>query len=181
MIDTRVLETEWIEFGKEAGFRKKTEKGSMSAGFHSTTSSLKEAMTDDMPDGPERAKLFKFLEKLWKGPATLLVKDKDTPLGWATMEPYVSWGSNTDGGKEAKIFAKTSIIIKEVAIASWAEDRKVVAANLLKGLLEKAQQSGADAMELREVDAEDALVIDIFREAGFERIATNYTMKKSLL
>jgi hypothetical protein len=57
-------------------------------------------------------------------------------------------------GRTHLIFARTSIIIKDIAITSWAEDRKVVAANLLKGLLEKAKQAGADAVELREVDAE---------------------------
>jgi len=99
-MDTQSLETEWIEFGREVGFRKRTEKGLMSAGFHSTTNSLQEAISEDLPDGPERAKLYGFLEKLWKGPATLLVKGKDIPFGWATVEPNVSWGSSTDGEKE---------------------------------------------------------------------------------
>lgn len=182
-VDIQNLETEWIEPGKEFIFEKKTEKGSMKAGFYAGPGSLQKYIAEELSDGPERRKLVKFLEEFrsLKG-STLLAKDQDTPLGWAAVKCGVSWGDKPDKETgEPKIFAKTFIVIEDLAIMSWAKDRKEVALSLFKELLAKAQQTGADAVELLRVDADDSKVIEALGDLGFERIATNYTMKKTFV
>lgn len=182
-VDIPSLETEWIEFGKEVSFEKKAEKGRMWVSFHRGAGSLQKRITKKLPDGPERRKLIKFLEEFrtWKGPQTLLAKDKDMPLGWADVSYGVSWGDKPDKETgEPKVFAKTFIIIDNIAIASWTKDRKKVAMSLLEGVLNKAKQVEADAVQLMKVNAEDSKVIEALRDLGFERVTTSYAMKKRL-
>lgn len=50
---------------------------------------------------------------------------------------------------------------------------------LLKELLDKARQRGADSMQLMRVNADESAVTKAVKDLGFERITTNYTMKKT--
>ena len=114
----------------------------------------------------------------------MMVKDGDTPLGWATVMHKVSWGWSPDtfdreSGKY-DITSKLLIAIESLEVASWAEHRNDVASILVRELLEKAHKSGADVIDVMRVDVDDSAVIEALRGAGFERIATSYTMKRML-
>jgi len=175
-------EMEWIEHGKEIRFEKKTQKNKMKAAFYAGVGSLQEHVAGELPDGPERRKLVNFLEGFGslKG-YTLLAKDKDIPLGWATTKCGISWGDQPDEEtREPKVFAKAFIFVEDLAIMSWAKDRKGVALSLLKELLTKAQKTGADAIELAKINADDSEVIEALVDLGFERIGTNYSMNRTV-
>jgi len=196
------IETEWIdtkdfthidftkekeEFAdKEGGFKAKIiarEKAHMS---------LEMPTIEGLPEGPQREKITRFREgvKSWKGLKTLLVKDKDIIIGWATVRDWISWGgrmSDASGGmkneenQELELFPKTFLIIEDMGVQAWVEDRRGVASSLLKTLLEKARQLGVNVVELMRIDINDLAVIDALSDMGFERIATTYTMKKRFL
>jgi len=198
----RSLKTEWTGDGSECLFFKgitdawvvvgsertefkgiyhgqKAENGSTEMRFYGEDSSMQKAITESLPDGPEKTRLINFLEwfKRWKGTATLLVKEKDKPIGWAKIDHSISWGTTeTDG----KFYAKALVIIKDM-IVTFVEDRREVASALLYGLLEKSQQIGADSILLVSVDSEDSAVIEAFRGSGFDRFGTSYTMVRKLL
>jgi len=55
-----------------------------------------------------------------------------------------------------------------------------VALSLLKELLSFARQKRAGEIKLMNVNADDSAVTEVLRESGFERVATNYSMKKTL-
>jgi len=175
----------WLVFGSERiefkgiSHGKKAENGSTEMCFYGEDGSMQKAIAEDLPDGPERTRLINFLEwfKRWKGPATLLVKEKDKPIGWAKIDHSVSWGTT---GTASEFYAKALVIIKDMIVA-FGEDRKEVATALLSGLLEKAQQIGADAIVLTRVDSEDSAVVEAFRGSDFDRFGTSYTMVKKFL
>lgn len=183
-VDIRSLETEWIDYGEEFRFEKKTEKEPMSVGFHTGASELQKIVTEKMPNCPERRKIIQFLEEVrsWKCPRTLLAKDRDMPLGWALVNSEIRWGDKPDMETgEPKPYAKTSLRIEDITIGPWTKvDRKRVALSILKDLIDKAREVKADDIQLMRVNAEDPALIEALRDLGFERVATNYSMKKTL-
>ena len=83
--------------------------------------------------------------------------------------------------QELELYPRAFLIIEDIGVQAWVKDRKEVASSLLKALLEKASQLGADVVELMRIDVNDAEVIEALSAMGFERIATTHTMKKRLL
>ena len=195
------VETEWIDTKDFAQIDFKKEKDEFSdkeAGFSAKIIAREKAhMTLEMPtierlpEGSQRVKITRFLEgvKSWKGLMTLLVKDKDIIIGWATVRDWISWVgrmndalSGKNGEKqELELCPRAFLIIEDIGVQAWVGDRKGVASSLLKALLEKASQLGVDVVELMRVDVNDSAVIEALGDMGFERIATTHTMKKRLL
>ncbi len=176
-------QTEWIERGREESFEKRINKGRIRVGFHTEPAALRRRVAKELPEGSERSKLLKFLDETesWKGPITLLVKEKDLPIAWAVVNSHISWGDRPDEetGKP-KVFAKTSLRAENIIIEPWKNvNRKAAALTLLRELLEKARQVGADAIHLAGVAADDSSTIEASRELGFERISTSYTLRAS--
>jgi len=147
--------------------------------------SLEVPTIEELPEGPQREKISRFLEgvKSWKGSTTLLAKDKGMIIGWAMVRDWISWTGKrmNEGTRELELFPKAFLIIEDIGVQAWVEDRKGVASSLLKALLEKAKQLGADVVELMKIDVNDSAVIETLSDMGFERIATTHTMKKRLL
>jgi DNA-binding HxlR family transcriptional regulator len=195
------LETEWIdtkdfayiEFKKEREEFKDKEAGvnAKIIAREKAHMTLEMPTIEGLPESPQRENITKFSEgvKSWKGSKTLLIKDKGIIIGWAIMRDWISWvGRMNDAlsGKkeerqELELYPRAFLIIEDIGVQAWVEDRKGVALSLLKALLEKASQLGADIIELMRIDVNDAEVIEAFSDMGFERIATTHTMKKRLL
>lgn len=202
------LETEWIDTReffyidfekegkreerayKEANVRAKiiSLEESTKAGVHVKNISLEKPTVEKLPEGHLKRKMTRFLEEIesWKGSKTMLMKDKGTIVDWATVMDRMSWVGNWTGetDKETRrleLSPKAFLIVEDVGIPPWAEDRKGVASSLLKALSEKAQKIGADAIELMRVDVGDSAVLEALSDMGFERIATSHSMKKTLL
>jgi len=197
------LETEWIdtsdfvniEFekdgkGEEHKFRAKISslEESTRAGIRVKKIALDKPSVEELPEGPRKGKMARFSEevKSWKGTKTILIKDKDTIVGWATVIYRMSWmGDWTDESsakekRQLELSPKAFLIIEDMGIPPWAEDRKGMATSLLKALWEKAQEMGADAIELMRVDVGDSAVLEALSDLGFEKIATSYSMKKAI-
>jgi len=195
------VETEWIDTKDFAQIDFKKEKGEFpdkETGVSAKIISREKAhMTLEMPtieglpESPQREKIAKFSEgvKSWKGSMTLLVKDKDIIIGWAIVRDWISWvgrmndalsGKNEEK-QELELYPRAFLIIEDIGVQAWIEDRKGVASSLLKALLEKARQLGADVVELMRIDVNDSAVIEALSNMGFERIATTHSMKKRLL
>lgn len=110
-----VVGSERIEF-KGIFHGKKAENGSTEMRLYGEDSSLQKAIAEELPDGPEKTRLINFLEwfKSWKGLATLLVKEKDKPIGWAKIDHSVSWGTT---GTDGEFYAKALVTIKDMIVA----------------------------------------------------------------
>lgn len=187
-MDIRKIETGWIEFGELVpiphSLRFIKETGFLGQFPEKTCFPTKGwDFRNELPDGPERRRLTEFEEEFrsWRGPRTFMAKDKDMILGWAVISYRVAWRIPEKERGDSEIFARTSIVIESLAVAPWTKaDRKEVALSLLKELLSFARQKRADKIQLMNVNADDSAVIEVLRESGFERVATNYLMKKTL-
>ena len=178
------MQAEWVEYGKEVQFEKRTEKGRMRADFHTRPALLRKRIAKELPEGTEKDKLLRFLDRTesWKGPMTVLIKDQDVPLAWAVVNSRIFWGDKPDKetGKP-RAFAKTSLRAENITIDPWTRTgRKQAALRLFDELLDKARQMGADTVQLTGVTSEDSSTIQALRELGFQRTATSYNMSKTL-
>lgn len=202
------LETDWIDtrdflniyFEKEGKGEERPYEGAdvhakitsieevTKAGVHVKNISLEKPKVEELPEGPHKRKMAKFLEEVgsWKGSKTMLIKDNGIIVGWTTVMDRMSWTGSWTGetdkeARQLKLSPKAFLIVEDVGIPPWAEDRKVVASSLLNALFERAQEMGADAIELMRVDVGDSAVLEALNDLGFERITTSHSMKKVLL
>jgi hypothetical protein len=194
------LEKEWIDTSDFVNIEFENGKGedkfqakissleeSTRAGIQVKKIALDKPSVDELPEGPRKRKMARFIEevKSWKGTKTMLIKDKDTIVGWATVINRMSWmgkwtGESAEEKPQLELSPKAFLVIEDVGIPPWAEDRKGMATSLFKALLEKAQEMGADAIELMRVDVGDSAVLEALSDLGFEKMATSHSMKKTL-
>lgn len=186
-LDVSDLDVEWFGSGKEVRVDRKTEEGNLSVAFNTKPNTLLKRLQEKLPESPERDRLITFLAETdkWGGPQRVLTKRKDVPLGWAIV------GSETSSeDKPCKQTGKVEVLVKTALridhIGIWAitpqtnVDRKKVASGLLNAILAKAKEIRADAVKVDGANADDKSLIEALREAGFERVGTNYSMQKSL-
>ena len=186
-MDNLELEVEWIDSEREVRLDRKTGERDLSIGFNTGTPALRKRVEEKMPDGPEKERLLDFLEQTdnWRGPQRVLTKNKDTPLGWATVGSEISWGDRPSKKSDRpKVSVNTALRIEHLAILAispWSDaKRKRVASGLIEAVLDKAKEIGADTIKVDGTNADDTALIEALKELGFRRITTNYAMQKTL-